>query len=41
MPSFPVEKGEGTSTNIGGEKTVSQQGFAAVFHKKILYCGCY
>lgn len=41
MPSFPVEKGEGTSTNSGGEKTVSQQGFAAVFHKKILYCGYY
>ena len=41
MPSFPVEKGEGTSTNSGGEQTVSQQGFAPVFHKKILYCDCY
>ena len=41
MPSFPVEKGEGTSTNSGGEQTVSQQGFAPVFHKKILYYGCY
>ena len=40
-PSFPVEKGEVSSTNSSGEKTVSQQGFAAVFHKKILYCGCY
>ena len=41
MPSFPVEKGEVSSTNSGGEQTVSQQGFAAVFHKKILYCVCY
>ena len=27
--------------NSGGEQTVSQQGLAPVFHKKILYCGCY